>query len=78
MNPQDLTIGQSVRIHPATDLFMKGVVHAQVIRVGREYVTLYHSSSNTRHKCSFGFARAYFMNPNGEMMFEQEGVSHGA
>lgn len=31
-------VGERVKIHPATDLFMMGVTYATVVKVGRKYV----------------------------------------
>ena len=31
-------VGQTVRVHPATDAFMMGVRYARVVKVGRDYV----------------------------------------
>lgn len=37
---RDFNVGQRVRLHPATDLFMRGVVYADVVKVGRKLVTV--------------------------------------
>lgn len=50
--------GQYVRIHPATDLFMKGVAYATIVKIGRKWVTLYHDLSGTTHRVSHKFAQA--------------------
>ncbi len=58
---RQLREGDQVRIHPAADLFMRGVTHATVKKVGRKWVHLYHQGSKTTHKVSFAFAKAYFL-----------------
>jgi hypothetical protein len=56
-----LKVNQEVRIHPATDLFMRGVTHANVTKIGRKWIHLLHWRSRTKHKVSFRFAANYFM-----------------
>lgn len=34
----DVRVGERVRIHPADDLFMRGVVYATVVSLGRKWV----------------------------------------
>lgn len=53
--------GHEVRLHPATDLFMRGVRYATVKTIGRKWIHLYHHGSKTTHKVSFAFASQYFM-----------------
>ncbi len=66
-----LRVNQEIRIHPATDLFMKGVNQATIRGIGKKFITLYHSPSKTKHKVDRAFAEAYFMTMQGEMMFPQ-------
>lgn len=40
MELKDFKSGQWVRLHPASDWFMRGVVYATVRTVGRKYLTL--------------------------------------
>lgn len=54
-------IGQQVRIHPATDLFMKGVTYATIVKLGRKWIHLHHYWSDTTHKVSFEFADKNFI-----------------
>ncbi len=58
---RQLKEGDEVRIHPASDLFMRGVVYATITKVGRKWVTLRHHRSKTTHKVSFDFAENYFL-----------------
>lgn len=58
---------ETVRIHPATDLFMRGVTHAIIKSIGRKWITLFHQRSGTTHKVSRYFARVNFL---GEPMAE--------
>lgn len=34
----DFSLGQDVAIHPAHDLYMRGIRHAKVVKVGRKYI----------------------------------------
>lgn len=47
---KSFTEGQSIKIHPASDLFMKGVHYATVKKVGREYVHIFHAWSGRNFK----------------------------
>lgn len=49
---------QYVRVHPATDLFMKGVTYATIVKIGRKWITLHHDLSDTTHRVSHKFAQA--------------------
>jgi hypothetical protein len=44
--------GDTVRLHPATDWFMRGVKYATVLKVGRKWVHLEHAPTGTRLKVS--------------------------
>lgn len=59
----NLKLNQLVRLHPATDLFMKGVVYATIKSIGKKWITLCHDWSNTTHRIS--------MDDKGEMLFGQ-------
>lgn len=62
MKPKcNLRVGQRVRIHPATDLFMKGVAYADISALGTKWVSLYHHWSGTTHKVSYSFAARNFL-----------------
>jgi hypothetical protein len=47
---KDVKLGQTVRVDAATDLWMRGVRWAHVVKVGRKWVTIYHPSSGTKHR----------------------------
>ena len=51
-----LKVGQTVRVHPATDLFMRGVVYATVWSMGNKWIWLKHFSSRTKHKVPAAWA----------------------
>jgi hypothetical protein len=40
MELRDLRVGMRVALHPATDLWMRGVRYADVVRVGWKTVTI--------------------------------------
>jgi hypothetical protein len=40
MDLKDLALGMRVQIHPATDLFMRGVRFGDIVALGRKWVTL--------------------------------------
>lgn len=40
MNIEDLQPGMEVAIHPKTDLWMRGVRYATIVKVGRKIVTI--------------------------------------
>lgn len=42
--------GDVVAIHPATDLWMRGVRFAVVVKVGRKWLTVHDAMSNTVHR----------------------------
>lgn len=33
----DLCVGERVKVHPAADLFMRGVVYVTVVKLGRKW-----------------------------------------
>lgn len=41
-----------VRVHPCMDLFMRGVAVAEIEKVGRKWMYLWHACSVTRHRVS--------------------------
>lgn len=45
-----MTIGQIITIHPASDYFMRGIKYAEVIKIGRKWITLYDNITNTTFK----------------------------
>lgn len=47
METKDFIVGQAVKLHPATDLFMRGVRYGQVVKVGRLYVYIYTTALGT-------------------------------
>lgn len=47
MDLKDVTVGMRVAIHPATNLWMRGVRFATVVKVGRKLVTV--EDDNERH-----------------------------
>lgn len=47
---KSFVVGDSVKIHPASDLFMRGVRYATVEKVGRKYIHIFHEWSNRRFK----------------------------
>jgi hypothetical protein len=62
MSPKAFKVGQRVRMHPATDWFIRGAVYGDVVRVGRKYVhvkldkwprPIRVSPANVQH-CEFG------------------------
>lgn len=57
-----------VRLHAASDLYMKGVTHADVVGVGREYVTLHDPWSDTKHRLSFRGAERYLLHDDGRLV----------
>ncbi len=61
-------VNQEVRIHPATDHFMRGILTATITKLGRKWVHLFHWRSRTRHKVSYAFARNYFCNSKGDVL----------
>jgi hypothetical protein len=46
----DFKRGDRIRIHPASDWFMRGETHARVTVVGRKYLTVKGERSNTSFK----------------------------
>lgn len=60
----ELAVGDYCKVHPATDLFMRGVVYATVKKVGRNWLTLRHGPSRTNHKVSKLFAAQYLEKVN--------------
>lgn len=63
--PFDVTTlrkGVTVSLHPATELWMRGVQYATVTTLGRKWIHLRHHGSGTTHKVSFAFARRNFVN----------------
>jgi len=57
-----------IRLHPATDLFMMGVVNARITFVGKEWIGLYHSQSNTNHRFPANKAAKYFLDRRGNFI----------
>lgn len=47
---KSFAVGDSVKIDPASDLFMRGVVYATVEKVGRKYIHIFHAWSGRRFK----------------------------
>ena len=45
-----MTKGMIIRIHPASDWFMKGITSAEVITIGRKWITLYDSITKVTFK----------------------------
>lgn len=60
----ELVVGDYCKVHPATDLFMRGVTFATVKKVGRNWLTLRHDPSRTNHKVSKAFAAANLVKVN--------------
>lgn len=42
--------GMTIRLHPATDLFMMGVVYAEITSVSKKWIYIEHGISSTKHK----------------------------
>jgi hypothetical protein len=56
-----LKVRDCVRLHPATDLFMRGVTYATITKIGSKWIHLHHYLSNTHHKVTKEFAKEYFL-----------------
>lgn len=54
MTPQCFAVGQEVKVHPASDMWMRGYMHGRVAKAGRKYV----------HVRMYRNERIIKMNPN--------------
>lgn len=48
--PSWFNVNDVVAIHPATDLWMRGVRFARVVKIGRKFLTVHDAMSNTTHR----------------------------
>lgn len=81
-----LRVGQSVRLHPATDLFMRGVVYARIAGIGNNLITIEWTPpvrdwrkmgpgavpKPIPFRVTFDFAREFFMDDKGELIFPEK------
>jgi hypothetical protein len=45
-----MNIGQIITIHPASDYFMHGIKYAEVVAIGRKWITLYDNITGVKFR----------------------------
>lgn len=51
--PLPYKVGDRVKVHPALDLWMRGVRYATVTKVGVKWITIHHAMSNTSWRVKY-------------------------